>query len=170
MADNKKKAHKEIRNETDAEERRREEMEDDKEGEVPDAMPAQRTEEEQKQYGVVAVGEGKEGVPILRPDELPQKVESRGHYHGYPPLTPQEAEEKLGKETVAMVFPRPVAITLPDRSVVSYTAGIHQVPVELADHSYLAASGVTRLETPKQQELRSAQEGKEGHTAPPTEK
>lgn len=46
------------------------------------------------------------------------------------------------EETVTMVFPRKVLLTLNDHSRVEFEAGIQEVPKSLAGHDYLAMSGV----------------------------
>ena len=51
-----------------------------------------------------------------------------------------------GHPTVAMVFPVEVLLTLDDGVRVHYPAGTWDVPEYLADHYFLKANGVTRVD------------------------
>ena len=53
--------------------------------------------------------------------------------------TPAAAAQ--GQKTVAMEFPKPVTLTLGYGDSVFYPAGVHPVPVDLADHWFLKAHG-----------------------------
>lgn len=61
------------------------------------------------------------------------------------PATPAQANKITGdKETVTMVFPRPVTLTTDSYKRIHFPAGINEVPVSLANHEYLAQNGVSR--------------------------
>jgi hypothetical protein len=67
--------------------------------------------------------------------------------HELPGIKPRPTAERTPAEvaadlkTVAMVFPRPVQLTLTHGETVNYPAGQHDVPEVLARHWYLKASG-----------------------------
>ena len=72
-----------------------------------------------------------------------------------PPQSPVEAGDCLqpeqiidAQETVSMEFPQPCKLTLDSGHTVLYPAGVHEVPVQLADHFYLKAHGVKRIQQP----------------------
>lgn len=62
-----------------------------------------------------------------------------------PPKSP-DAVRKSGEETVTMVFPRAVMLTLDDHSRVHFAAGIQEVPASLAEHRYLSRCGVKKYQ------------------------
>lgn len=53
--------------------------------------------------------------------------------------TPEEFVR--GRETVTMVFAKPVRFTIENQECVLFPVGVHPVPRELADHWYLKAHG-----------------------------
>lgn len=67
--------------------------------------------------------------------------------HNSEPMSPVKAAEGAD-ETVTMIFPRSVMLTRQDRQRVFYTEGVHEVPVDLADHSWLAANGAKPYTAP----------------------
>lgn len=56
------------------------------------------------------------------------------------------AAKFAGEETVTMVFPRAVQLTLDNHQVVKFSPGPQQVPVRLKDHWYLKANKVITYE------------------------
>jgi hypothetical protein len=68
-------------------------------------------------------------------NHLPQELRPlNGHTIG-----PEEAA--VGHETVTMIFDKPVRLTLEHGPAIAFPAGVHQVPLHLADHWYLKVNG-----------------------------
>lgn len=62
-----------------------------------------------------------------------------------PMQTTQTPEQVFpGAETVTMIFPRSVMVQYKPGQKVRFRAGTQEVPVDIADHPYLAACGVER--------------------------
>jgi hypothetical protein len=84
-------------------------------------------------------------------EEMAQLVEAPGVTgvivpSSAPALTPEEAAK--GHNTVTMVFDVPVLLTLGTNQKVHYPKGVHEVPVEHADHWYLKAHGARQYAKP----------------------
>lgn len=62
---------------------------------------------------------------------------------GVPTQTAEQAAEEA-KETVTMVFPREVLLTVDNSRRIRFPQGTRQVPADLADHPWLKANGVKR--------------------------
>lgn len=52
-----------------------------------------------------------------------------------------------GRETVTMIFPHRVLLSMQDGNKVEFPAGTHEVPVSLKDHQYLLDNGVHEYQT-----------------------
>ena len=111
---------------------------------------------------------GGEASRVLQPNEIPSpNVDFLGSYGTFAvAMSPQRLVEKLDEDTVLMVFPKQVLLTLDSREQVIFPPGVHAVPVSLTNHFFLKGNGVTRQTLPPQRELRATQSGQEAPTAP----
>jgi len=66
---------------------------------------------------------------------------------------PAVKKVEANEETVTMMFPHHVRLTLQDHSVMEFNPGPQQVPVSLKDHWYLKAHGVVEFTAPKQPDV-----------------
>lgn len=64
-------------------------------------------------------------------------------------------------------FPKPVTLTLPDHTQRKWPAGLHKVPVQLADHPWLKANGVIEPQSGQvaPQMMLQAPPGSQAHAA-----
>jgi hypothetical protein len=74
-------------------------------------------------------------------------------------VTIAQYREKAGEQTVTMDIPKRVCVTLQNCQRVIFEPGIHEVPVSLADHFYLAGSGAKKFDF-KSAADKAAQEAK----------
>jgi hypothetical protein len=112
------------------------------------------------------VGTGAYATKALSPNEAPAKNNIIGSFSRAGFLTPEEARTRFSGDLVPMIFPQEVYLTTQEREIIHYPAGRHDVPVELADHAYLKANGVTTLTAPPVRELQPTLAGNIAKTAP----
>jgi len=92
----------------------------------------------------IAVGPDKAPVPTAMPELAPGPFAAVGSEGMVRSTNPD-----VSGETVTMVFPQPVTLTLDHHHQINFKAGIQEVPVELKNHIYLRANGVVPYDRAK---------------------